>query len=83
MQGIWVQSLGQEDQLEKIFLSGKFHGQRSLEDYSLWGNRSQTRFSDYTTTTIKRLTMTLIEITANLHINLRKIGIFTMFSSIP
>ena len=38
-----VQSLGQEDPLEKemattpIFLPGKFHGQRSLLGYSPWG----------------------------------------------
>ena len=36
-------SLGQEDQVEKewqptpIFMPGKFHGQRSLADYSPWG----------------------------------------------
>ena len=40
---IWVQSLGQEDPLEKemattpTFLLGKFHRQRSLLGYSLWG----------------------------------------------
>ena len=38
--GDWVQSLGREDPLEKgmatysSFLPGKFHGQRSLADYS-------------------------------------------------
>ena len=37
-----VQSLGQEDLLEKemgtpVFLPGKFYGQRSLVAYSLWG----------------------------------------------
>ena len=37
-----VQSLGQEDPLEKgmtttpVFLPGEFHGQRSLVGYSLW-----------------------------------------------
>ena len=41
----WVQSLGQEDPLEKemaaqhtpVFLPGEFHGQRSLVGYSPWG----------------------------------------------
>ena len=42
-QEIWVQSLGQEDPLEKewqptaVFLLGEFHGQRSLVGYSPWG----------------------------------------------
>ena len=41
----WVQSLGQEDPLEKemaptpIFLPGKFHGWRSLLGYSPWGQK--------------------------------------------
>ena len=40
MQAIWVQSLGQEDPLEKgmathpSILAGEFHGQRSLVGYS-------------------------------------------------
>ena len=52
MQKTWVQSLGQEDPLEKgmethssilfflatpVFLTGEFCGQRSLEGYSLCG----------------------------------------------
>ena len=43
MQETWVQSLGQEDFLEKnwqftpLLLHGKFHGQRSLVGYSPWG----------------------------------------------
>ena len=43
MQEIQVQSLGQEDPLEKevqstsMFLPGKSHGQRSLVGYSPWG----------------------------------------------
>ena len=43
MQETQVLSLGQEDTLEKgitthsIFLSGEFHGQRSLVGYSPWG----------------------------------------------
>ena len=41
----WVQSLCQEDPLEKgmavysSILAGEFHGQRSLADYSSWGGR--------------------------------------------
>ena len=43
MQEIWVQSLSQEDLLEKewqptpVFLPGKSHGWRSLVGYSPWG----------------------------------------------
>ena len=43
MQETWVQSLGQEDPLEKgmathsSILAGEFHGQSSLADYSSWG----------------------------------------------
>ena len=43
MQGTWVQSLGQEDPLEKgmatysSILPGEIHGQRSLVGYSPWG----------------------------------------------
>ena len=39
----WVQSLGQEEPLEKgmatysVFLPGEFHGQSSLTSYSPWG----------------------------------------------
>ena len=60
MQESWVQSLGQEDSLEKeiaitpVFLLGKSHGQRSLAGYSSWGCKSRTRLSDYTTTTAPR-----------------------------
>ena len=41
----WVQSLGQEDLLEKemeptpVFLPGKSHGRRSLVGYSPWGHK--------------------------------------------
>ena len=44
MQG---QSLGGEDVLEEVwqptpvFLPGKFHGQRSLADYSPWGRKEK------------------------------------------
>ena len=40
-----VQSWGREDALRRewqptpVFLPGKFHGQRSLVSYSLWGHR--------------------------------------------
>ena len=42
VQEMQVQSLGQEDPLEKemaahSFLTGKSHGQRDLMGYSLWG----------------------------------------------
>ena len=43
MQETWVQSLGQENALEKgmattpVFLPGEFHGQRILAGYSPWG----------------------------------------------
>ena len=45
MQETWIQSLGWEDPLEEemvthsSFLSGKFHGQRSLVGYSPWGHK--------------------------------------------
>ena len=29
-----------------VFLPGKSHGHRSLEDYSLWGHKSWTQLSD-------------------------------------
>ena len=45
VQEIWVQFLGQEDpwrrklKLTPVFLSGEFHGQRSLEGYSPQGHK--------------------------------------------
>ena len=45
MQETQVQSLGWEDPLKKewlltpVFLSGEFHGQRSLVGYSPWGRK--------------------------------------------
>ena len=48
VQETWVQSLGQEDPLEKetathsVFLSGKFYGQRSPIGYSPWGGENWT-----------------------------------------
>ena len=52
MQETWVQSLDQEDILEKgmettlAFLPGKSHGQRSLVGYNPWDRKSQTRLSN-------------------------------------
>ena len=52
MQETWVQSLGQEDPLEKgmathsRFLPGESHAQRSLAGYSRWGRKSWTRLSN-------------------------------------
>ena len=52
-QETWVQSVGQEDSLEKemetppVFLPGKSHRQRRLVGYSPWrSQRSQTRLRD-------------------------------------
>ena len=45
IQETWVQSLGQEDLLEKemapspVFLPGEYHGQRSLVGYDPWGHK--------------------------------------------
>ena len=45
MQETWIQSLGQEDPLEKewqptpVFSPGESHGQRSLAGYSPWGRK--------------------------------------------
>ena len=49
MQETGVQSLGQEDPLEKgwqltpVFLPGEFHGQRSLAGYSPRGHRESDK----------------------------------------
>ena len=48
-----VQSLGQEDPLEKematpVFLPGKFHGQKSLAVYSPWGRKESDILSTHT-----------------------------------
>ena len=49
---MWVQSLGQEDPLEKEMsihsssLTWEIHGQRSLVDYRPWGRKSRTQLSD-------------------------------------
>ena len=45
MQETWIQSLGQDDPLQKellptpVFLPGEFHGQRRLTGYSPWGHK--------------------------------------------
>ena len=60
MQETWVQSLGGEAPLEEemathpSILAWRTHGQRSLVGYSPWGLKSQTRLSDWTTTTSKQ-----------------------------
>ena len=61
MQETRVRFLGQEDPLEKkwqptpVFLPGESLGQRSLAGYSPRGHKSQTRLSNLTTSTAKRL----------------------------
>ena len=56
MQGTWVQSLGPKTSWRRkwqptpVLLPGKSHGQRSLVGYSLWGHKSQTQLTDWTTT---------------------------------
>ena len=53
MQETRVQSLGQEDPLEKgmaatsVFLEGEFHGQRSLVGYSPWCRKELTGLSTH------------------------------------
>ena len=48
MQEMQVQSLGQEDPLEKemgtysSILAGRYYGQRSLVGYSPWGHKEST-----------------------------------------
>ena len=43
MQKMWIQSLGQEDPLEKgmapVFLPGESHGQRTLAGHSPWDRK--------------------------------------------
>ena len=45
MQETWIQSLGQDDPLQKellptpVFLPGESHGQRRLTGYSPWGHK--------------------------------------------
>ena len=57
MQETQVQSLGQEDPLEKgmathpVFLPGESHGQRNLVGYSPWGDKESG--------TTERLTLSL------------------------
>ena len=55
MQETWIQSLGQEDpwrrawQPTPVFLSGKFHGQRSLVGYSSWGGKESDKTEQLST----------------------------------
>ena len=57
MQETYVQSLGQEDPLERkwqptlVFLPGEFHGQRSLADYCP-GGRKELNMTKQLTLTI-------------------------------
>ena len=52
MQETQVQSPGRKDPLERewlptaVFLPGEFHGKKSLECYSTWGQKSQTQLSN-------------------------------------
>ena len=48
----WVQKIPwrRKWQPTPVFLPGKSHGQERLGDYSPWGRKRQTRFSDETTT---------------------------------
>ena len=54
MPDTWVQSLGQEDPLEKgmatysSILAWKFHGQGSLMDYSPWGRKESDATNTFT-----------------------------------
>ena len=58
MQETQVQSLGQEDHLEKgmtthsVFSPGELHGQRSLVGYSPWGRKSCTQLTNTFTFTV-------------------------------
>ena len=51
----WVQSLGQEDSLEKemathsVFLPGESHGRRSLVGYSPWGRKESDKAEQLST----------------------------------
>ena len=60
MKEIWVQSPGWEDpfrekkkwQTTPVFLSGEFHGQRSLVGYSPWGHKKSDKIYQLNNTTI-------------------------------
>ena len=72
---------GQEDPLEKemastpIFLPGKFHGQRSLEGYSSWGNKE----SD----TTEQLTFSFLDCKArNDHVYIFQRKLLKIYSSL-
>ena len=52
MHETWIQSLGQEDPLQKetqpipVFLPGNSHGQKSFVGYSPWGHKESEQLSD-------------------------------------
>ena len=58
MQETWIQSLGQEDPLQKGLathsntLPGEFHGQRSLVYYSPWGCKESDTTEGLTVSTL-------------------------------
>ena len=60
MQETWMRSLGgisgkmpwrREWQPTPVFLPGKFHGERSLVDYSAWGSKESDTTQQLSTTT--------------------------------
>ena len=64
-QEIWVQSLGQDNPLEKeketVFLPGKFHGQRGLAGLSSWGCKQSDATERARTRSCQQLgTLTLV-----------------------
>ena len=63
MQETWVQSLGQEDPLEKgmVFLAGEFHGQRSLMGYSPWGHK-ESDTTEWLTLSLNPMTSVLVKV---------------------
>ena len=69
MQETWIQSLGQEDPLEKdmqptpVFLPGEFHEQRSLAGYSPWNLKESDTTEQLTSVNVAfqlGLTLTLL-----------------------
>ena len=57
----WVRKIpwGRKWQPTPVFLPGKFHGQRSLVDYSLWGHKESDRTKWLSTMTIKSVVIVL------------------------
>ena len=52
---VWKIPWRREWQPTPVFSPGESHGQRSLAGYSPWGQKSWTRLSDWTTTTVFQL----------------------------